>query len=135
MVWQSLGQGDTPRGRTDYRGIRRERGSVPTVMKISELISPGALAALGLIAGLASASAADEKGDERVLFDFSEGGVGSEVEWRPVNDGVMGGLSEGDMRLENGKLNFAGVLIEYSTITMPFCLPTCDACISKLSKK
>lgn len=36
--------------------------------------------------------------------------VASEPEWHPVNDGVMGGLSEGGSTMEDGVLVFAGHL-------------------------
>ena len=91
-------------------GIREPAGDVLPVVKISELISPGALAALGMIVGLSVASAGDGEEGRRVLFDFAEAGAGSDVSWRAVNDGVMGGLSEGDMKVSDGILNFSGVL-------------------------
>lgn len=48
---------------------------------------------------------------ERIVIDFAEGGVGSGIPWRAVNDGVMGGLSEGGgRRTGDGTMAFTGVL-------------------------
>ena len=45
----------------------------------------------------------------RVLFDFT--GADAAKEWRPVNDGVMGGVSEGRFRITDEKmLEFFGNL-------------------------
>ena len=77
-------------------------------MKIKELVSPSVLAALGMMVG--GVAAGEGEAERRVLFDFAEDGAGSEVTWRAVNDGVMGGLSEGDLELRDGVLNFSGVL-------------------------
>lgn len=48
---------------------------------------------------------------ERIVIDFADGGIGSDIPWRAVNDGVMGGLSEGgSRRTADGTLEFSGVL-------------------------
>ena len=44
---------------------------------------------------------------ELVLFDFSQPDA---VPWLPVDDVVMGGVSHGGMRIENGRAVFAGVV-------------------------
>ncbi len=50
-----------------------------------------------------------ESPPHRTLFDFSE--KGADREWLTVNDGVMGGVSEGRFRIgEDGMLEFTGVL-------------------------
>ena len=50
----------------------------------------------GVVAiGCASIAHADEKG--RILFDF--GSEDAAKQWQPVNDGVMGGVSEGRFRI------------------------------------
>ena len=55
-----------------------------------------------------SAAAADEL-KARVLFDFSETEGGRR--WQTVNDGVMGGRSDGRFRVaENGTMEFYGTL-------------------------
>jgi len=47
-----------------------------------------------------------EAGDARVLTDFTAEHAG--LDWFVVNDNVMGGRSEGDFRIEQGELHFAG---------------------------
>lgn len=42
------------------------------------------------------------------LFDFS--GAASETKWEPMTDRVMGGRSDGAVRIENGLLHFSGNL-------------------------
>lgn len=50
---------------------------------------------------------ADDK--PRVLFDFT--GAGAAKEWQTVNDGVMGGVSEGTFKITDKKtLEFSGTL-------------------------
>ena len=45
----------------------------------------------------------------KVLFEFT--GAGAEKEWQTVNDGVMGGVSEGKFKITDGKtLEFFGHL-------------------------
>jgi NADH dehydrogenase [ubiquinone] 1 alpha subcomplex assembly factor 1 len=43
-------------------------------------------------------------GDERVLFNFAA----KSLDWFVVNDGVMGGISSSNVKLENGVLVFEG---------------------------
>lgn len=43
-----------------------------------------------------------------MVLDFA--GADGEPEWAAVNDGVMGGLSEGRAKFANGQLYFSGVL-------------------------
>ena len=45
--------------------------------------------------------------DSLLLFDFSDGEAG----WRVVNDGVMGGRSQGFVAVEGGTLRFTGELV------------------------
>jgi len=44
----------------------------------------------------------------QLLLDF--GGARGEPEWVAVNDGVMGGLSEGGVKFVDGQLHFSGLL-------------------------
>jgi len=46
--------------------------------------------------------------DPMVLFDFE---TTDEAVWRVVNDGVMGGLSQGFVDIEDGTLRFTGELV------------------------
>ncbi|MEM7386761.1 MAG: CIA30 family protein [Verrucomicrobiota bacterium] len=56
---------------------------------------------------VSSLSASDDP--NRVLFDFRDGGPGSEIRWKAVNDGVMGGLSRGGPKIQsNGRMLFSG---------------------------
>ena len=58
---------------------------------------------------LASSAAAANVPKPRVLFDFSESRAGRQ--WQSVNDGVMGGRSDGRFRVaENGMMEFFGTL-------------------------
>jgi NADH dehydrogenase [ubiquinone] 1 alpha subcomplex assembly factor 1 len=45
--------------------------------------------------------------NELVLFDF---GQPDAVPWLPIDDAVMGGVSHSEMRIENGRAVFAGVV-------------------------
>jgi len=57
--------------------------------------------------GCASTAHADE--NDRILFDF--GSEEAAKQWQPVNDGVMGGVSEGRFRItEQGTMEFFGTL-------------------------
>jgi NADH dehydrogenase [ubiquinone] 1 alpha subcomplex assembly factor 1 len=44
---------------------------------------------------------------EHVLFDFTQP---DERPWPPIDDAVMGGVSHSEMRIENGRAVFAGVV-------------------------
>ncbi len=46
--------------------------------------------------------------EDLVIFDF---GTDTEARWSVVNDGVMGGRSEGNGRVESGSLRFWGTLV------------------------
>jgi hypothetical protein len=46
--------------------------------------------------------------DRLTLFDFSSA---AEASWRVVNDGVMGGRSQGYVEIEEGALRFTGTLV------------------------
>lgn len=46
------------------------------------------------------------KGDLLTAFDGGE----SDLQWRVVNDNVMGGRSSGGFRIESGRLRFTGVI-------------------------
>ena len=51
----------------------------------------------------------EENGNTRLLYDFSDPDVAKT--WRTVNDGVMGGVSEGEVRVTEDKtLEFFGTL-------------------------
>lgn len=52
----------------------------------------------------------DEEQAEATEFVLQFAEEEKEPEWRPVNDGVMGGLSKGDCKTENGVLVFEGTL-------------------------
>ena len=45
--------------------------------------------------------------NELVLFDFSQP---DELPWLPIDDAVMGGVSHSEMRIEDGRAVFAGVV-------------------------
>ena len=45
--------------------------------------------------------------DEHVLFDFTQPDA---LPWLPIDDAVMGGVSYSEMRIENGRAVFAGVV-------------------------
>jgi NADH dehydrogenase [ubiquinone] 1 alpha subcomplex assembly factor 1 len=45
--------------------------------------------------------------NEHVLFDFSQPDA---LPWLPIDDAVMGGVSHSEMRIENGRAVFAGVV-------------------------
>ena len=52
----------------------------------------------------------EENENTRLLFDFSDPDVAKT--WRTVNDGVMGGVSEGEVRVtEDETLEFFGTLV------------------------
>lgn len=51
-------------------------------------------------------TAADD--DTRTIFDFSE--TDTDRDWTAVNDGVMGGLSEGEAEMGEDALKFSGTL-------------------------
>ena len=62
-----------------------------------------------VIALLPFSTAVAEEPKPRELFSFSETKAGKQ--WRTVNDGVMGGRSDGRFRImEDGKMEFFGVL-------------------------
>ena len=64
------------------------------------------VAALVLMNAMASVQADD---NQTVLFDFSKPEVAEQ--WQPVNDGVMGGLSDGRFKInEDKKMEFYGTL-------------------------
>lgn len=68
----------------------------------------GTLAATTLVLG-AWAASPQAKDEERVLFDFRD--PDASKAWQNVNDDVMGGLSEGRLRITGrGTLEFYGVL-------------------------
>ena len=58
-------------------------------------------------AGLLGGSAVAQTKSCKTLLEHSEGQT--ENPWRTVNDGVMGGLSDGGSVLQNGALTFSGV--------------------------
>ena len=65
------------------------------------------LVALLVVVGWTSNLSADEEG--RVLFDFRKPEAAKL--WQPVNDGVMGGVSDGRFRVtEQGMMEFYGTL-------------------------
>jgi hypothetical protein len=69
------------------------------------------LAALPLLAAtFTQMPAAPERGDEMTLtiFDFGEGDASR---WGVVNDGVMGGRSQGFGQIEGGTMTFEGTLV------------------------
>lgn len=62
-----------------------------------------------LLLGLTSIGRADDKPGARTLFDFTSEDASDR--WRSVNDGVMGGVSEGSFRLSDEQtLLFSGTL-------------------------
>lgn len=74
---------------------------------MNRMFRPGAVVSVFLLCP-AIAVAAEEDGG-RVLFDFRAPGV--EQQWRSVNDGVMGGVSEGTFRMTaDGVMLFSGTL-------------------------
>jgi hypothetical protein len=58
--------------------------------------------------GSAREAAEKKPAPGQMLFDFSKPGTDSN--WRPVNDDVMGGVSRSDSKLRDGSLHFQGVL-------------------------
>lgn len=66
------------------------------------------LATVWASAGAAEEQAAPEKPGPARVLEFAE--AGSEPEWTAVNDGVMGGLSKGGPKIEDGVLHFSGTL-------------------------
>ncbi len=57
----------------------------------------------------AGGSSGDGAVEDTVLFDFADA---EEAErWRVVNDGVMGGKSEGEVRFDDGTMRFAGEIV------------------------
>ena len=66
----------------------------------------GCLAALGRRPGGEEPIEAPPLGEAITLFDFSD--PDSVDRWRIVLDGVMGGLSTGDLAAESGRLVFTG---------------------------
>ena len=64
---------------------------------------------IGLLLLVSASTGICHADDARVLFDF--GGPQSRGSWRNVNDGVMGGVSEGRHGItESGDLRFFGRL-------------------------
>lgn len=62
-----------------------------------------------LLAGvLATASAADPSTAADPVIDFEK--PSESAKWVVVNDGVMGGLSKGAMRIDDGEMTFTGTL-------------------------
>ena len=60
-----------------------------------------------LLFGITTASMAGD--GERVLFDFSKPDAAQA--WQPVNDGVMGGVSDGRFKItDQGTMEFFGTL-------------------------
>lgn len=60
-----------------------------------------------LLCGITSASMAGD--GERILFDFSK--PDATHAWQPVNDGVMGGVSDGRFKItDQGTMDFFGTL-------------------------
>jgi hypothetical protein len=53
-------------------------------------------------------AADEEEKTSMLLFDFSDK---DSTEWAVVNDGVMGGRSEGFVEIETGRLRFSGTLV------------------------
>lgn len=53
-------------------------------------------------------SANSDDGSKRSLFNFGE--PGADIAWMAVNDGVMGGRSQGGPAFRDGLLNFSGEL-------------------------
>ena len=71
------------------------------------MISKGSVSVAILLSFLGSFSMGED--EPRTLFDFST--AGSANEWQTVNDGVMGGISEGKFRITTEKtLEFFGTL-------------------------
>jgi NADH dehydrogenase [ubiquinone] 1 alpha subcomplex assembly factor 1 len=67
--------------------------------------------ALPLLIPMRSFVMADESA--QILFDFT--GTDAATEWQTVNDGVMGGMSEGEFTIANRVLEFFGSLsLEYN---------------------
>lgn len=50
----------------------------------------------------------EEPPNSMTLFDFN---VSDETSWQVVNDGVMGGRSQGYVEIKNGVLQFTGILV------------------------
>lgn len=69
---------------------------------------------LGMLTLLSAAlSAKDQGSDQKIpspqkLMNFNESKT--EAPWTAVNDGVMGGLSQGEAKIEDGLLHFNGIL-------------------------
>ena len=66
------------------------------------------LAATALALVLASSPAAAEENAMQTLMQFDDGA--GEPRWVAVNDGVMGGRSQGGPEVKGGALHFSGVL-------------------------
>ncbi len=71
---------------------------------LTKALSAGSVAVCLLMAG-SILMAADE---DRVLFEFGDPEVAQR--WQTVNDGVMGGVSDGQFKLSNQTMEFFGTL-------------------------
>ncbi len=88
------------------KNVRRSSAELITGLLIMNFFS-ALLILPPLIMGLTTSSGSDEP--DRTLFDFSKPDAAQA--WQPVNDGVMGGVSDGRLKItDEGTMQFFGTL-------------------------
>ena len=95
-------EGDTPNREKYYQGIKFY---MPEVVDTPELVEyEGMKNLVGVI------SQHLPHAGEKVLFDFANPSIDLQETWGAVNDVVMGGVSQSQIKLADGKAIFAGVV-------------------------
>lgn len=77
--------------------------TIGTLMSITNLTR---LSGLVLMSIAGTTTNADDAGDSRLITDFTDSSA--DLGWYVLNDNVMGGRSDGDFRIEDGRLHFEG---------------------------
>ena len=95
-------EGDTPNREKYYQGIKFY---MPEVVDTPELVEYEGMKNLVRVISQHLPNAG-----ERILFDFANPNIDLQETWGAVNDVVMGGVSQSQIRLADGKAIFAGIV-------------------------